>query len=520
MVSVHGDLISSMARRSPNATGIVFEGMSFTWREANERVNRLGNALLALGLGKGDKVAVIAQNSHRYAEAYFAFAKAGLAGVPINWQSAPREAAYILNNSEAKALLVDRQFQPLVDSIAADLSGVKHLISMGEGEANGFLDYENLLAQSSPAEPEVTVYPEDLRSLVYTSGTTGTPKGCMCTHGQSLASFANFIIEIPSVPREQPTLLSVPFFTGFGSHMCYNAPYTRSPMVILRKFQPTQVFEAIERHRIAHLALVPTMIATLCNAPDIGKYDLSSLRLIYYGGSTISPAVLKRAIGLLKCDFCQMFGTAEAGGLIAFLTPEDHVLDGLEIKEKRLLSTGREAQYAKIRIVDDNGNELPPNQPGELIVRSESTISGYWKMPEKTAETIRDGWVYTGDVAYRDDDGYIFIADRKKEMIVSGGMNIYPAEIEAVLHAHPSVAHAAVIGVPDDHWGEAVKAVIELKDGEQATEQQIIDFCKDYLASYKKPKSVDFVTGLVGTSGKVAKRDLREVYWKGRERRV
>ena len=516
---VHGDLMRSMARRNPDGTAIVFEDKSFTWKQANERINRLGNALLSLGLAKGDRVAIFAQNSHRYAEIYFALAKTGLISVPINWLNTAREAAYILDHSEAKAVIVDEQYLPLIGSLGSQLQSLKHLIRMGEGGAGG-LDYESLLAQHSSAEPAVEVLPDDLRALVYTSGTTGMPKGCMTTHRQSLSSFANLLIEIP-VPLEQPTLLPVPFFTGFGAHLCLDAPYSRSTMVILKRFQPTAVFEAIERYRIAHMCLVPTMITALCNAPDIGNYDLGSLRLIIYGGSPIAPTVLKRAMAALPCGFCQVFGTAEAGGLVAYLTPADHALDGSEIKEKRLLSTGREALYAEIRLVDDNGAEVPSNEPGEVIVRSESSFSGYWKMPEKTAETIRDGWVYTGDVAYRDEDGYIFIADRKKEMIVSGGVNIYPAEIEAVLYAHPAVAQAAVIGVPDPHWGEAVKAVIELKKGAQTTPEQIIDFCKERLSGYKKPKSVEFVESLpVSSSGKVAKRELRERYWQGQVRRV
>lgn len=516
---VLGDLLRSMARRSPDGLGVVFEGKSFSWKEVNERVNRLGNALLSLGLRKGDKLAILAQNSHRYAETYFALAKTGLVAVPIGWQSAAPEAAFILNHSEAKAVVADNEYLPLIDSISSQLSSVKHVIGMGEGKADG-LDFENMLNSSPASEPAVEVFPDDVRALGYTSGTTGTPKGCIVTHAQTLAGLANCLIEMP-IPRERPTLLTIPFFTGFGATRLFLGLYNRSTLVTLRRFQPAQVFEAIERYRIAHLCLVPTMIISLCNSPDIRNYDLSSLRLIGYGGSPVAPSVLNRAMNAFKCDFYQGFGAMEVGGLVAFLAPEDHVLDGSELKEKRLLSTGREAQYAEIRLVDDQGHDVAPNELGELIVKTDSAISGYWKMPEQTAETIRDGWVYTGDVAYRDEDGYLYVADRKKEMIVSGGMNIYPAEIETVLYTHPAVAQVAVIGVPDEHWGEAVKAVIELKQGARATEEQIIDYCRERLASYKKPKSVDFVERLpISSSGKVAKRELRERYWQGRKRRV
>ena len=516
---VVGDLIRNVVRRSPNKAGIIYEDKCYTWSEVNQRVNRFASALASLGLQKGDKVGILAQNSGQYAEVYFALVKTGIIAVPIGWQSAPPEITYILNHSEAKAIVVDSEYLPSIDAIRAELKTVAHVICFGEGHANS-LDYETLVAQGVDEEPVAEVFPEDVRILSYTSGTTGKPKGCIVTHGQSIAGLANCLIENP-IPRAQPTLLSIPFYTGFGNTRLFLGLYNRSTLVILRRFRPEQVFDAIQKYKVAHMCVVPTMIVAMCNSPEIQNYDLSSLRLIGYGGSVIAPAVLKRAIELFKCDFYQGFGAMEVGGLVAFLSPEDHRLDGTELKEKRLLSTGREAQYAKIRIVGDDGRELPANQPGEMIVKVDSAISGYWKMPEKTAETIRDGWVYTGDVAYRDEDGYIYVVDRKKEMIVSGGMNVYPAEIETALYTHPAVAQAAVIGVPDERWGEAVKAIIELKKGAHATEEEILEFCRERLAAYKKPKSVEFVDSIpVGSSGKVVKRELRERYWQGRERRV
>ena len=362
---VLGDLVRSIARRNPNGTGIIFEDNSFTWKEVNERVNRLGNAFLSLGLRKGDKVAMFGQNSHRYAEIYFATAKTGIVSVPISWQSAPAEAAYILNHSESKAVLVDAEYLPLIDSISSECSSVKHVIRMGEGDASR-LDYECLLQNSSASEPPVEVLSDDLRSLGYTSGTTGKPKGCMISHGQMLATIANFLIEVP-VPRERPTLLPVPLYTGYGAFQCFAAPYSRSTMVIQRRFQAEQVFQEVEKHKIAHMLIVPTMIVAMCNSQDIDKYDLSSLRMIIYGGSVIAPTVLKRAMSLFKCDFCQNFGMMEAGGFIAFLMPEDHILDGSETKEKRLSSTGREAQYAEVKLVDENNREVPVGEVGEMI---------------------------------------------------------------------------------------------------------------------------------------------------------
>lgn len=516
---VVGDLIRNIVRRSPKKAAIIFEGTTRTWSEVNERVNRFASALHALGLRKGDKVGILAQNSSQYAEVYFALVKTGIIAVPIGWQSAPPEITYILNHSEAKALISDSEYLPAIGGIRGELQTVKHVIRFGDGNGES-LDYEALVAQGVDEEPDTPIYPEDIRIISYTSGTTGKPKGCVVTHGQTIAGLANCLIENP-IPREQPTLLSIPFYTGFGNTRLLLGLYNRGALVILRRFRPEQVFEAIQRYKVAHMCVVPTMIVAMCNSPENHKYDLSSMRLIGYGGSVIAPNILKRAIELFNCDFYQGFGAMEVGGLVAFLSPEDHRLDGSELKEKRLLSTGRESQYAEIRIVDDDRRELGANQAGEMIVKVDSAISGYWKMPEKTAETIRDGWVYTGDVAYKDEDGYIYVVDRKKEMIVSGGMNVYPAEIETALYMHPAVAQVAVIGVPDDRWGEAVKAIIELRKGEHATEEEILKFCQERLAAYKKPKSVEFVDSIpVGSSGKVVKRELRERYWQGHERRV
>jgi fatty-acyl-CoA synthase/long-chain acyl-CoA synthetase len=476
--------------------------------------------LLSLGLAKGDKVAVYAQNSHWYAETQYALAKAGMVIVPINWQSTPSETAFILQNAEAKAVVADQQYVAPIESIAAQVPSLKHLIRLG-GDPSHPLDYEKLISKHEANEPPVEVLPDDVRGLGYTSGTTGSAKGCVVTHRQVLAGLANYLIEIP-VPRNRATLLTVPFFTGYGSYMVYCAPYSRSTLVIHKQFNPTRVFEDIQRYKIAHMCVVPTMIVGMINSPDLAKYDLGSLQLVVYGGSVIAPDVLKRAMDAFRCGFCQVYGMQEAGGFVFFLTPDDHrTLDGSEASQKKMLSCGRIAQFGQIRLVDEKGKDVKRGEHGELLVTSDATISGYYNNPEMTAQTIRDGWVVTGDIAYQDDDGYLYIADRKKDMIVSGGMNIYPAEVEAVIYRHPAVAQVAVIGVPDERWGEAVKAVIELKQGAKATEEEIIDFCKQHLASQKKPKSVDFVDALpVTNAGKVSKKEIRDQYWQGRERRV
>lgn len=517
---VFGHLLRHVVRRKPDVVGITFEGRSFTWREVNDRVNRFANGLLSIGLSRGEKIAILAQNSHQYAEAYLAFAKIGLVAVPINWRSNAAEAAFILHDSEAQALVVDQEYVELIASLPADLPCLQRVVVFNANDGVGrTLDYEAFLQKNSANEPPVQAEPDDIRALAYTSGTTGMPKGAVITQRQMLASMANNLIEI-AIPRERPALLVLPFFTGYGAYQVFCALYTLSPMIIHRHFEAADTLRAIERHSVAQVALVPTMLVALCNAPNAQSCDLKSLELVIYGGSVIAPTVLKNAMDLFKCGFCQVYGMVEAGGYVMFLTPEDHA-QSMKSSEKRLLSTGRAAQYAEIKLVDEQAHEVPARTHGELLVKSDSTVSGYWKQPELTAETIRDGWLYTGDIAYRDEDGYIYLVDRKKEMIISGGVNIYPSEVEAVLYRHAAVAQAAVIGVPDEYWGEALKAVVELKNGMHATEREIIDFCQQHLAGHKKPKSVEFVDRLpISSTGKVAKLEIRKRYWSGLERQI
>jgi acyl-CoA synthetase (AMP-forming)/AMP-acid ligase II len=425
-----------------------------------------------------------------------------------------------LHDSDAQAFVLDHDYVDLIDSLSPHLPCLQRLIVLNANSRSGrTLNYEALLHQSFAAEPPVQAEADDVRALAYTSGTTGKPKGAVITQRQMLASLANNLIEIP-VPRERPALLVLPFFTGYGAYQIFCALYTLSPMIIHRHFEAANALQAIERHSIAQVAVVPTMLVALCNAANAQVCNLKSLELLIYGGSVIAPTVLRNAMRLFKCGFCQVYGMVEAGGYVMFLTPEDHA-QSVKLSEKRLLSTGRAAQYAQIRLVDEQGHDVPAHTHGELIVKSDSTVSGYWKQPQLTDETIREGWLYTGDIAYQDEDGYIYLVDRKKEMVISGGVNIYPSEVEAVLYRHPAVSQAAVIGVPDEYWGEALKAVVELKKGVHATEREIIEFCQQHLAGHKKPKTVDFVDRLpVSSTGKVSKVELRKKYWSGLERKI
>jgi long-chain acyl-CoA synthetase len=294
-----------------------------------------------------------------------------------------------------------------------------------------------------------------------------------------------------------------------------------APTVILEEFDPIRIFETIEREKVTVTHLVPTMISSLINHPEIKKYDLSSLRLIMYGSAPISAEVLRQAMETFKCRFIQCYGATETSGFCGFLLPEDHMLAGSEKQLRKIASCGREAIWAELRVVDENGNNVKGDDVGEIIIKGDGVIKEYWKDPDKTKDAIKNGWWYSGDMAKVDEDGYISIVDRKTGMIISGGINIYPREIENVLYSHPTVKEAVVIGVPDREWGESVKAIVQLKEGMTANEQEIIDFCKQQLASYKKPRSVDFVDQFpLGIGGKILRRVVREQYWKGKDRKV
>jgi acyl-CoA synthetase (AMP-forming)/AMP-acid ligase II len=509
-------IIERNTRLYGDKTAFVFEGKAMTFNEFNQRVSRLIDALTKLGMKKGDRVGILAFNSPRFFEV-FCVIKAGFICVPLNYRSVGRELAYFLNNSEIKTLILEEAFRKAVNEIRADLTTVENFVCL-DGAVDGTLDYEKMLADASPQEPAVPVGADDEAILFYTSGTTGLPKGSVHTQ-RSVA--AETLTTHRQISDEDTTLCVMPFF-HVGGTLAYMFPSyaAGAKTIIQRKFDTKQILATIQEEKVTNVCFVPVMLARLMEDPDFDQYDLSSLRTIVYTGAPMPAETLRKGLDTFGNLFIQVLGQTETN-LMTVLDKEEHARGFADQESKVLTSVGRPYKDGELKIIDGRGREVPVGEVGEIVANSDRNMNGYWKQPEETAKTIKDGWLYTGDMARRDENGYIYLVDRSKDMIISGGENIYSREVEQALETHPAVAEAAVIGVPDEKWGEAVKAVVVLKNGEKLTETELIDHCKGRLASYKKPSTVDFWDELPkNPSGKVLKKQIREKYWEGRERRI
>jgi acyl-CoA synthetase (AMP-forming)/AMP-acid ligase II len=505
-----GDIPRRNARRFPSKTGLVSGDVRLTWPEVNARVNRLAHAVLERGVEKGDRVAVLAQNDHRYLEIYWGLAKAGVIAVPLNYRLVERELAQLLDHSQACALICGPGYEDMSGMLLDGVSSLEWLLSFGDGR-DFATDYGEFIQSGSGGEPDVVVDDDDPFAIMYTSGTTGLPKGAVVTHGNLENNVYNQAIA-DKADSDDINLTATPLYHMGALFMATTYTYLGCTNIIVETFDPSEVQRAIERERATVCLLIPTMLNMVLNDQEFGSHDLSSLRLIFYGGSIMPVPVLRRAMETIGCSFTQGYGLTETIEA-TFLKMSDHVLDGVAEHERRLASAGREAPNAEVRIVDDHDRDLPTDEIGEVLIRSRSVIPGYWRAPEETAATIRDGWFYTGDVGFRDADGYLYIVDRKKDVIISGGTNIYPKDVEEVLYGHSAVAEAAVIGVPDETWGESVKAVVVPREGHEITAEELIQYCRDRIASYKKPRLVEFVDALPkNPSGKILKRELRAAH--------
>jgi acyl-CoA synthetase (AMP-forming)/AMP-acid ligase II len=493
-----------------------------TYAEEELRVNALALALKSLGFQKGDRVAILQWNCRQFLETMLASFKAGLCVVPINARLHPEEILYLVQDSDAVAVVYGQEFGNAIAQMRETLPSSLHFVSL-RAQAPWELDFESLVQDhATTADQAVRMDAEDLAWLFYTSGTTGRPKGAMLTCGNLDYVVTSYLADVLPIDREDAALHVAPLSHGSGFQALANLARGAANVILFpRQFEPANIFETIQRCRITNMFLAPTMIKLLLNDPEMDCYDLSSLRYVVYGGAPMYVDDLKRAVSRLGHVFVQAFGQGETPMTATYLSREEHLIDGSAEQERRLMSAGVARTGIEVRIMDTDDTEVPRGQMGEVVVRGPTVMRGYWRQPEATADTLRNGWLHTGDVGYMDAGGYVFLLDRKKDMIISGGANIYPREIEEVLQQHPAVKEVAVVGVPHELWGESVKAVIALRDGCSATEQDLIDQCLAHLASYKKPTSVDFVTELPKNAyGKVLKRELRERYWQGLDRNI
>jgi acyl-CoA synthetase (AMP-forming)/AMP-acid ligase II len=515
-------LLTKTARLYPDKLAFIEGEKTLSYSLFNTRCNRLANALLSLGLAKGEQVAILQYNRSEAFECIFACFKAGLGAVPINFRLHPKEFAYIIDHSQSKAVVVSREFNEAILSVRHRLSGVRHILSLS-GDGGELLDYERVLENSLERFTDADVEPDDLAWLFYTSGTTGEPKGATLTHRNLMAMTMSFYADIcPGFGPSDVILHAAPISHGSGLYGLPNIGKGATNVILDKKsFDPEGVFQAIETHGVTNMFVAPTMIKMMIDHPEIDRYDHSSLRSLIYGGAPILVEDLKKAMKKLGHCLIQLYGQGESPMTITYLPHADHRLDADQAHGNRLASAGFARTNVEVKIFDEDDNELPRGEIGEIVTRSDAVMKGYWRNPKATSDSLRNGWLHTGDVGYLDDHGYLFLMDRSKDMIISGGENIYPREIEEVLIRHPAVREVAVIGIPDDKWGEAIKAVVALSPGSEATEEDLIAFCKENIASYKKPKSIDFVVELPKNNyGKILKKAIRDRYWKDKARRV
>jgi fatty-acyl-CoA synthase len=523
------EVLGKALRLYPRKRAIVCGEESWTYAEFGERVNRLSQVLLSLGVSKGDRVAVLHHNCHRYLESYFGVMQIGAVLVPLNYRLSPRDWVSTLEDSGAILLIVEDTFRQDMESVA-DYVSDSCIIVWSPGGARLGSDEESLrgyeaLLESACAEapPPGRVGPEDMAQIYYTSGTTGQGKGVVLSHRNvymhALGAIAEFKLNDSDI-----WLHAAPMFHLADGWASWAITWVGAVHVMVREFREGVVLDAIEKEGVTTTNLIPTMLNALVNYPSVGQHDFSNLRLLLSGGSPIAQRLAERAMETFGCEYAQTYGMTETSPYLTVSSLKDHLRDLSPEEQMRFrASTGREFITVELRVVNKHGEDVSADREevGEIIVRGDSVMKEYWNLPDATKAAFKDGWLYTGDMAVVDEEGYVTIVDRKRDMIITGGENVYSVEVENVLYAHPAVMEVAVIGVPHDKWGEAVKAVVVLGEGQQATEEDIIRFCKDRMAHFKAPKSVDFVPSLPRTgSAKIAKVSLRDEYWEGMDKKV
>ncbi len=516
-----GLITTKQARRQPNAWA-VFDNTSqrrVTFKELDDLVKKIANGLLSLGLKKGDRVSILSQNSIEFLALFFACGQAGLVAHALNWRLAKTEIAKILENGEPKVFICEGQFKNIKSELEKEINFIDHWMEYGNDSDNSF---EKLIASSSSEEVKQAyeIGDDDSFFILYTGGTTGESKGALHTHKSAYFGMLNQTVAERIVPSDVYMLTGQMFHIPVLLAMNYTA---HGCPIVLMNFDAKLALDLIQQEKVSGFLGITTMLNWMMAVDGFDKYDLNSLRCVQYGGGPMPSRVIRETLDKLPCQIIQGYGQTE-GTTMTFLSQEDHIKAVVEgINEERLKSCGREGFVTSVRIVDPKGNPVPNDgeTPGEIIVRSDANMVGYFRRPDLTEKTIRDGWMWTGDIATWDQDNYIFIKDRAKDMIISGGENIYSVQVEEAICKHEAVLETAVIGIPDDEWGESVKAYVVLKPNMNASEDDIINTAKKHLASYQKPKSVKFIDELPkAPTGKILKRNLRDPYWKDSEKKV
>lgn len=505
------DFFDKSAAAHPQRPVLVFEGRSWTYRDGSDLATRTGHGLKALGVERETKCAVLSRNDPLAFGALLGILKARGTWVPLNAANGAEENLYIVDFFDVEVLFYQEEFEPFVRLVKERVPAVKH-----------FLRLEELAgwAKAQPSDPiRIAWDPEAMCMLRGTGGTTGRPKGVMNSNRNFETNIAVFLscthFDAP------PVYLACTPMTHAAGVLSFVAIAAGGTVVIQRKFDPQETLAAIARHRVSVLMLPPTAIYNALLQRDVREFDYSSLRYFFYGGAPMSAQKLREAIEVFGPVMTHSYGQTEAPTCVTFMGPSEHLDERGHIIERRLLSCGRPSPFVRVELMDDKGKLVPPGQVGEIVVQGGLVMKGYYKNPQATAEASRHGWHHTGDLAYRDEEGYLYLCDRKNEVIITGGFNVYPLEVEQVLMGHDCVQNCAVVGVPDERWGEAVKAVVELKPGRTVSEEELIALCKQRIGSVKAPKSVDFVDSLPVTAvGKVLRRDVRNRYWAGRERQI
>ncbi len=497
-------------------TAFWFEGKTTSFAELDTRSNQVANGLIRLGVQPGDRIGYLAKNTDVYYEMMFGAAKARAVMTGVNTRLAPPEVKFILSDARAKVLFVGKEFYAMIDQIKADLPDLARIITI-DGDREDWDFYPSWRGSKAETHPGLTYAPDDDVIQLYTSGTTGLPKGVQLTNENYRQFFAQAsLLEWSSYGAGEAVMNAMPLFHVAGVNVGVLASAQGARTVVLREIDPGLILKLIPEHRIVHAFWVPAVILMLTQHPAIKTTDFSSLKQVFYGASPISEALLRTAVEIMGARFTQLYGLTETVGAGTFLPPEAH-----DPAWGKLRSCGVPWPGAIVRCVDAAGKPVPTGEVGEIVIKSGFVMKGYWNRADATADAIRNGFFHTGDAGYFDEDGFLFIHDRVKDMIVSGGENVYPAEVENAIFGCPGVADVAVIGVPDDKWGEAVKAIVVKKPGEDPSPDSIIAWAKERIAAYKAPKSIDFIDALPrNPSGKILRKDLREPYWQGHTRRV